>query len=427
MTGRGLIGAVLAGVLAAAAGGLSAYPLDGYGETQIRRLRAYRLIQEGLLRGHFELQPGALLGAHQIRLRLADLGSDWDITADTPTDPELQVGIERLFRNRDSSYKLAMVDVTDPASPRYARLRADQGYIPGSVAKLLIMAGLLDQLRRLHPDSIEERQRLLRETEVVADRFVVPNHHAIPVVAPDFASVAHRAVRVGDRFSLWEWLDHMVSPSSNAAASMVWKQVLLLDALGADYPPTPEQEAAYFEEAGKPELIRRSVEVLERPSREAGLDHENFHVRTFFTRTASSVIPGQGSHSTPNGILRWLVKMEQGRLVDRWSSLEMKKMLYFTRRRYRYASSEALNDAAVYFKSGSLYRCKQEEGYECGQYRGNVMNLMHSVAIVESPREGNTPLVYLVSMMSNVLKVNSAWEHAVIAAEIEKLVRERNS
>ncbi len=420
MTGRGLIGAVLAGVLAAAAGGLSAYPLDGYGETQIRRLKAYRLIQEGLLRGHFELQPGALLGAHQIHLRLADLGSDWDITADTPTDPELQAGIERLFRNRDSSYKLAMVDVTDPASPRYARLRADQGYIPGSVAKLLIMAGLLDQLRRLHPDSIEERQRLLRETEVVADRFVVPNHHAIPVVAPDFASVAHRAVRVGDRFSLWEWLDHMVSPSSNAAASMVWKQVLLLDVFGGDYPPTPEQEAAYFEEAGKPELIRRSVEVLERPSREAGLDPENFHVRTYFTRTASSVIPGRGSHSTPNGILRWLVKMEQGRLVDRWSSLEMKKMLYFTRRRYRYASSEALKDAAVYFKSGSLYQCKPEEGYECGQYRGNVMNLMHSVAVVESGKKA-----YLVAIMSNVLRVNSAVEHQTIAAEIEKWVQAR--
>lgn len=107
----------------------------------------------------------------------------------------------------------------------------------------------------------------------------------------------------------------------------------------------------------------------------------------------------------------------------------MKRMLYFTRRRYRYAASPALNNAAVYFKSGSLYRCRPEEGYQCGQYRGNAENLMHSVAIVESPAvpaPGERQRVYLISMMSNVLKVNSAAEHLAIGSEIESLVRRLN-
>ncbi len=62
-----------------------------------------------------------------------------------------------------------------------------------------------------------------------------------------------------------------------------------------------------------------------------------------------------------------------------------KRLIYMTQRRIRYASSPALNDAAVYFKSGSLYRCKPEEGFVCRKYEGNVENLMNSVAIVESP------------------------------------------
>ena len=127
-------------------------------------------------------------------------------------------------------------------------------------------------------------------------------------------------------------------------------------------------------------------------------------------------------HSTPRALVRWMLRMEQGRLVDEWSSLEMKRLMYYTRRRYRYAFSPALNEAAVYFKSGSLYRCRPEEGFACGQYMGNVENLMHSVAIVESPAGTEHARVYLISMMSNVLKVNSAGEHSEIATQIERLI-----
>jgi hypothetical protein len=93
--------------------------------------------------------------------------------------------------------------------------------------------------------------------------------------------------------------------------------------------------------------------------------------------------------------------------------------MYATDRRIRYAASTALDNAAVYFKSGSLYKCKAEEGLECKKYQGNVENNMNSVVVVEQP-EGT---VYMVTLMSNVLKKNSANDHFALASQIDKILR----
>jgi len=404
------------------AAGYSPYPLDGYEYTGIRRLRAYALMQDGKIPGNIRLLPGARLPSSAIHLRLAGENEDFEVGRDTPLDPELQAGLQRIMGGRDPSYRAALVDITDPMNPRYASLRPREGYIPGSVGKLLVLTGLFNELRRLYPNDVGARERVLRETRVVADDWVIPNSHAVPVVSDDMSSVVHRAVRVGDEFTLWEWVDHMISPSSNAAGSMVWKQAILLNEFGRRYPPSKEEADAFFRNTPKPELTERSIRVLEDPMVAMGLDTAQLRLRTFFTTGASRAIPGRGSYSTPEQLVRWLVKMEQGKVVDSWSSLEMKKLLYFTRRRYRYAASPALNEAAVFFKSGSLFRCQPEEGFQCGQYQGNAENLMHSVAIVESPAGGEHPRVYLISMMSNVLKVNSAAEHAEIGTQIQRMI-----
>lgn len=417
----GVITIILAGAVLTAA---SSYPLDGYERTGIRRLRAYRMILDGEMPGNLSLPAGAQLPESAIRLGLADVNEAFDVGPSVPRDPQLQSGLERILRVRDPSYRAAIVDITDPTSPRYAAFKETQGYFPGSVGKILVMTGLFNELRKLYPTDFAARERVLRDTWIAADGFVVPNSHAVPVVAADWSGVVHRSVRVGDEFTLWEWVDHMVSPSSNAAGSMVWKHVILLNEFGRDYPPTPEQEAEFFRTTPKEELTERSIRLVEEPMLAAGLDTAQLRIRTFFTAGAQKVIPGRASHSTPGELVRWLIRLEQGRLVDRWSSREMKRLLYFTRRRYRYAVSSALRDAAVYFKSGSRYRCQPEEGYECVQYKGNKENLMHSVAIIETPASGETQRVYLVSMMSNVLKVNSANEHAEIAALIDRLVRD---
>ena len=115
--------------------------------------------------------------------------------------------------------------------------------------------------------------------------------------------------------------------------------------------------------------------------------------------------------------MRFLVAMEQGALVDKWSSLELKRLLYVTERRIRYGSSGALRSSAVYFKSGSLYSCVEEAGFTCKKYHGNKRNYMNSLAIIETPA-GQDRLFYMATVLSNVLRKNSAQDHRDLARAI---------
>jgi hypothetical protein len=156
-----------------------------------------------------------------------------------------------------------------------------------------------------------------------------------------------------------------------------------------------------------------------------GLDKEKLRQGSLFTAEGKRRVPGTNSVGTSRDFMHLIVKMEQGRLVDRFSSEEIKRLIYLTDRRIRYASSPALNDAAVFFKSGSLYSCKQESGFKCGKYMGNVRNYMNSVAIVETEQtDGVLPLRYAVVVMSNVLRKNSAVEHQTLATRIHRLMQE---
>ncbi|MBT8446397.1 MAG: hypothetical protein KJO38_04560, partial [Gammaproteobacteria bacterium] len=92
----------------------------------------------------------------------------------------------------------------------------------------------------------------------------------------------------------------------------------------------------------------------------------------------------------------------------------------------RYASSPALRDAAVYFKSGSLYQCKPEPDFKCLKYHGNVKNYMNSVAIVEAPARERT-IHYAVTLMSNVLRRNSAVDHQTLATRIHRLLEKHHA
>ena len=116
-----------------------------------------------------------------------------------------------------------------------------------------------------------------------------------------------------------------------------------------------------------------------------------------------------------------MYKMEKGELVDAFSSTEIKRLMYNTERRIRYASHPALNDSAVYFKSGSLYKCVQEQGFSCGKYKGNKLNLLASLAIVETDSKP-VPLHYLVVVHSNVLRVNSAVAHQTLGLRIHRMM-----
>jgi hypothetical protein len=160
---------------------------------------------------------------------------------------------------------------------------------------------------------------------------------------------------------------------------------------------------------------------LQDPVVRNGLDLDQLRQGSFFTWKGKQLVPGTTSYATPQELLRWLIKLEQGKLVDAFSSREIKRLLYMTQRRIRYASAPALAAAAVYFKSGSLYKCEPEPGFECKKYHGNVTNMLNSVAIIEAPA-ADRQLYYMVVVMSNVLRENSAVVHQTLATRIHRML-----
>jgi hypothetical protein len=243
------------------------------------------------------------------------------------------------------------------------------------------------------------------------------------VFDPETKKLVKRVAVENDVFNLYEWTDHMLSASNNGAASVVWREVILIRVFGADYAGLTEEQAdEYFATTPRAQLMELAVEIVNEPLRNAGIDKEELRLGSFFTSSAKKIIPGSGgSLGTPLGFMKYLVAMERGLLVDKPSSLEIKRLMYMTAARIRYASSPHLNAAAVYFKSGSLYQCKPEEGFACQKYMGNVNNYMNSVIVVEQP-DGTK---YLVALMSNVLKRNSAVDHNALASKIDRAIRKR--
>jgi hypothetical protein len=393
------------------------YPLDGEAYTGIGRLEGYRLALEGKVRARVQ-PPGGRLGLQEVDLRLAGK----DIALPQP-DAAFSREVGQLLGNDADRYAIAVLDLSDPSRPVYAEHRADVRFNPGSVGKLVVVTALFQLLADLHPGDIAARERVLRQAKVVADGFIVHDGHVVPFW--DGRRLSYRPLRVGDAASLWTYLDWMLSASSNAAASMVMRETLLLAHYGREYPVDEKTGTAFFRTTPKKELAALLERVMTAGVVRNGLDPQGLRQGSFFTHAGKSRVPGGGSWATPRELVRWLLDLEEGRIVDAWSSREIKRLLYMTQRRIRYASSPALNDAAVYFKSGSLYRCRPEPGFVCRKYQGNVENLLNSVAIVEYPAKERR-LHYLVVVSSNVLKVNSAVAHQTLATRLQRLLEQRH-
>ncbi|MDP3036298.1 MAG: serine hydrolase, partial [Rhodocyclaceae bacterium] len=394
-----------------------AYPLDGERYTGIARLEGYRLAQENKASGRVQ-PPGGRLALHQVELRRA--GSKLALP---PPDAEFSRQVAELLGAEADRYAMAVLDLSDPARPIYAEHRAEVRFNPGSVGKLVVATALFQQLADLYPDDIAARERILRETQVVADSFIVSDSHAVPFW--DGSRLAHRPLRQGDAASLWTYLDWMLSASSNAAASMVLRETLLLAGAGRAYPLDQARIDAFFRTHSKAELAALLGRALQGGIERNGLDPQALQQGGFFTHTGKARVPGSGSWATPRELMRWLLALEEGRIVDTWSSREIKRLLYMTQRRIRYASSPALDAAAVYFKSGSLFRCQPEPDFVCRKYQGNVENLLNSAAIVEHPA-GQHRLHYLVVINSNVLRVNSAVAHQTLGTRLQRLLEKRH-
>ncbi len=409
-------------VLAALSSPLAAYPLDAYEETRIRRVEGSRLAHEGVIRGR--KQPaGALLPLEKVNIRLAGSEKSLELPA---TDPTLTAQIKRLLGSNQDRYGIAVLDLSDPANPRYAEHRGEMTQNVGSVGKIVVALAVFQALADIYPNDIDARKRVLRESIVTADEFINHDHHTVRIWDPESNKITRRAIRKGDQASLWEFLDWMLSASSNAAAAMVMQQAMLLCHFGERYPVAKEEADLFLATTPREELTEIYKKCAVEPISRNGLDVNQLHQGSFFTREGKRRVPGTGpSYASARELMRYSLAMEKGMLVDEFSSREIKRMLYMTERRIRYASSPALADSAVYFKSGSLYSCRQEEGFKCRKYHGNVRNYMNSVAIVESPA-GEQRIHYIVTLISNVLRKNSAVDHQTLATRIHRLMEKEH-
>jgi hypothetical protein len=393
------------------------YPLDAYRETGIRRIEAARLAVFGKMRGRKQ-PPGALLPAKMVDLRLLDHP---DLVLPKP-DPEFTARVVKLLGDKADRYGVAVLDLSDIDNPRYAEHRGDYKQNVGSVGKIAAALALFQALADIYSDDIETRKKVLRETIITADEFIQHDHHEVRLFNPDTGALSFRPLQKGDKGSLWEYLDWTLSISSNAAAAMLMKNAMLLKNFGKDYPVSDENATRFFAKTSRKQLRELYEQTFLEPFTRNGLDLEQFRQGSFFTRYGKTRVPtGYNSYATARELMRFMLLMEQGKLVDVFSSREIKRLLYMTERRIRYASSPALHDSAIYFKSGSLYSCKKEAGFSCKKYHGNVKNYMNSVAIVETPA-GIHRLHYLATLISNVLYKNSAVDHQTLATYIHRLI-----
>jgi hypothetical protein len=397
-----------------------AYPLDGADATGIPRLAAYEEVVKGTLRGPY-IPPGAQYPGARIELALASR-PDFQLPA---PDPELSRRLAGLVGGDAGVYGIALLDLTDPANPVYAEHNPGMKLNPGSVGKLVVLLGWLQTLADVHPDDLDARRRILRETIMTADSWMGEDEHTVPVWKPGDKAVTNRIIRHGDTWNVYTFMDHMISKSSNAAAALMQRELLLLNHFGKEYPADPAREEEFLKNTAKPELIKDLFHVTQDPITRSGLDLSTLRQGGFFSRTGKARVPGTSSYATARSLMEYLVKMEQGKLVDPFSSLEAKRILYATDRRIRYASAPALRDSAVYFKSGSFYDCGGGDCPKALKYKGTLKNYMNSVIVVETPDRA-VPLRYSVTLLSNVLGRNSAVVHQTMATRIHRLMEERH-
>jgi hypothetical protein len=394
-----------------------AYPLDGYPETGIRRVAGARLENAGEIPG-WKQPAGALLSTAEVDLRLLNY-RDMDLPA---PDPVLSKQLVKMLGSSASRYGIAVLDISDPDKPRYGEHRGEHKQNTGSVGKLIVALGLFQALADAWPDDIEKRRKILKQTIVTADDFSHWDHHKIRIFDVENRKLIRRTMKDGDQGSLWEYLDWTLSVSSNSAAAMTMREAMLLHQYGKDYPPSEEEIKRFFKETPRSELTALFQSTFFDPITRNGLDLNLLRQGSFFTRTGKQKVAGGGnSYGTARELVKFTLRMEQGRLVDEFSSRQIKRLLYMTERRIRYASAPALRDSAVYFKSGSLYSCKEEPDFKCGKYKGNVRNYMNSLAIIETTADGYQ-LDYIAALISNVLRVNSAVEHQTFGMRIHRLM-----
>ena len=257
MKSSSLLSLTLLAVAGLAVQTTSAYPLDGYAETGIRRVEGSRLANEGKVKD-VKQPPGALLTTSAVDLRLL---SHRNLELPAP-DAAFTARIVELLGNEADRYGIAVLDLSDPDKPRYAEYRGDYTQNVGSVGKMVVALALFQALADAYPDDTARRSSVLKNTQVTADAFAHWDHHTIRLFDPPTNTLVRRPVKDGDTGSLWEWLDWMLSVSSNSAASMVMREAMLLRHFGTRYPVSNEEIERFFADTPRTEMTAVGVNTF---------------------------------------------------------------------------------------------------------------------------------------------------------------------
>ncbi len=393
------------------------YPIDGYERTGIKRLKRLEKTLDSTITEYY-LKKGSFKSYKEITLWLCEQKDS--VEEIMTVDQDFQKEMMQLFPSR-AGYGITVLDMTDPDNTRYAEMNEDRGFQPGSVGKIVVATAFFNEIKKLCPEDMSVRTRLMKDKVVRSGNWGLYDHHTIPIYDIEKDKLVKRTVIASDEFTLYEWLDHMLSVSNNGAASIVWREALLMNIFGDDYFGLTQEEAdKYFETANKKELTDRAIDLVNQPLLDLGITKDEWRLGSFFTNGADKYVGSKGgSIGTPKGLMKYFIKLEKGEVIDRLTSLELKRLLYMTDRRIRYGASPRLDEASIYFKSGSFYSCDKTKDTPCGKYAGNRYNYMNSVCIVEHPDGTN----YIVCLESNVLSKNSAGAHMYLASAIDKAIR----
>ncbi len=390
------------------------YPLDGYEQTGITRLEGY-LFSLATASGEKNIVPGARLNQDKIVLRLKESRINPSILEDSQ-DPQLERALRSVLSKH---YSLALLDLSNPEKPRSYLQNAKSSFPPASLGKLLVAVGVFEALREIYPYQTDSRLQALREAQVTADEFILKDSHEVPFWHKDTGTISFRPIEINDTANLFTFMDWMLSASSNAAASTVMKEIALIKELGTNYiNSTPAQKDKIFKGLPPKRVASLIQSSIASGLEFSGLDSTKLRQGSFFTKTANSKIPKSHSSATTYDLLELLIQLERGRLVDTFSSLELKKLLYLTQSRTRFAAHPLLDDSAVFFKSGSFYRCNTAS---CPKNNGNIYNLMNSCVIVESTNQ-SPQTHYLLVLSSNEPGHDAVELHRDLAGKIHSVL-----
>ncbi|MEP0478848.1 MAG: hypothetical protein ABJD23_01440, partial [Nonlabens sp.] len=227
---------------------LAFYPIDGFDKTGIKRLKRLEKTLDSTLNEYY-LRKGSFKKYDEINLWMCEKTDSIDKVM--TVDGDFQKEMLRLFPSR-SGYGITVLDITDVNNTRYAEMNENKGFQPGSVGKIAVATAFFTELKNLCPEDFNVRTNLMRNKVVKSGNWGLYDHHTIPVYNIEKDSYVKRTVIASDEFTLYEWVDHMLSVSNNGAASIVWREAMLMRVFGDEYfNLTQEQGDAYFDQVDK--------------------------------------------------------------------------------------------------------------------------------------------------------------------------------